>query len=227
MASTSRPERGAVTRELILATAERLFAEQGVVAVSNRQIGEAAGQANPAVVNYHFGAKTDLVRAIMRRHAAPIDEARLRLLAEIGSSTDLRDWVAAAVRPTTDHLAALGSPSWYARLCVQVVADPVLHEIVAQDSRDSPASRLLLQGVGRCLSGLPAPVLAERGTMARYLIFGMCAERERALAAGDPTLHASWDDLAASLIDAIGGLWVAPVTRRAADESAVAKDGRR
>jgi AcrR family transcriptional regulator len=216
MATGARPERGGGTRELILSTAERLFAEQGVQAVSNRQIAEAAGQANPAVVAYHFGARTDLVRAIMRRHAAPIDEARLRLLAEIGDSCDIHDWAAVAVRPTTGHLAALGSPSWYARLSVQVVADPVLHGIVAEDSAESVTGRLLLQGVGRCLAGLPADVLAERGTMVRYLIFDMCAERERALATGAPTPHPSWDGLAASLVDAIGGLWLAPVARRPA-----------
>ena len=53
------------TRELILTTAERLFAEHGV-AVSNRQISEAAGQANNFAVGYHFGTKTDLVLAIVR-----------------------------------------------------------------------------------------------------------------------------------------------------------------
>ncbi|MEV0038015.1 TetR family transcriptional regulator, partial [Streptomyces sp. NPDC050804] len=50
-----RAERGDATRELILVTAERLFAEHGVFAVSNRQVSEAAGQGNNAAVGYHFG----------------------------------------------------------------------------------------------------------------------------------------------------------------------------
>jgi hypothetical protein len=50
--------------------------------------------------------------------------------------------------------------------------------------------------------------------MARHLTAQMCAERERALAVGAPTLQPSWDDLATGLIDAIVGLWLAPVTRR-------------
>ena len=48
-------------RQVIIETAERLFAEHGVFAVSNRQIAEAAGQGNTAVVGYHFGTKTDQI----------------------------------------------------------------------------------------------------------------------------------------------------------------------
>ncbi|CAM02116.1 hypothetical protein A8924_3229 [Saccharopolyspora erythraea NRRL 2338] len=42
----------------------------------------------------------------------------------------------------------------------------------------------------------------------------MCAERERALAEGTATPRATWDEAAAGLVDAITGLWAAPVTRR-------------
>src|SRR4051794_11235488 len=109
---TMRADRSSETRELILTAAERLFAEHGVAAVSNRQVSEAAGQGNNAAVGYHFGTKSDLVRAIVRGHAERLDRVRLKTLAEIGDSTDLRDWVACLVRPLTDHLAALGSPTW-------------------------------------------------------------------------------------------------------------------
>jgi tetracycline repressor-like protein len=50
------------TKDLIRATAERLYAQHGVTAVSNRQIGEAAGQGNNTAVGYHFGTRADLVR---------------------------------------------------------------------------------------------------------------------------------------------------------------------
>ncbi|MGO4759077.1 TetR family transcriptional regulator, partial [Streptomyces sp. 2MCAF27] len=60
---TARAEQVSATRELILTAAERLFAERGVYAVSNRQVSEAAGQGNNAAVGYHFGTKADLVRA--------------------------------------------------------------------------------------------------------------------------------------------------------------------
>ena len=112
---TARAEQVSATRELILTAAERLFAERGVNAVSNRQVSEAAGQGNNTAVGYHFGTKADLVRAIVRKHATRIEEIRARLLAGIGDSTDVRDWVDCLVRPVPEHLGALGGPTWYAR----------------------------------------------------------------------------------------------------------------
>src|SRR5205085_1616816 len=54
-----RTERASSTQEAILVAAERLYAEHGMFAVSNRQVSEAAGQGNNAAVGYHFGTKTD------------------------------------------------------------------------------------------------------------------------------------------------------------------------
>lgn len=108
-ARTVRAEQVSATRESILTAAERLYAEQGVYAVSNRQVSEAAGQGNNAAVGYHFGTKADLVRAIVRKHFVRIEQVRLRLLAELDEeSADIRDWVACLVRPLTEHLAELG-----------------------------------------------------------------------------------------------------------------------
>ena len=88
---SSRTDRASLTREAILVAAERLFAEHGVFAVSNRQVSEAAGQGNNAAVGYHFGTKTDLVRAIEHKHAIPVEKLREQRVAEMGSdSTELR-----------------------------------------------------------------------------------------------------------------------------------------
>jgi AcrR family transcriptional regulator len=211
---TVRAERVSATREVILAAAERLFAEHGVFAVSNRQVSEAAGQGNNAAVGYHFGTKADLVRAIARKHAEQIERVRLRMLAEIGDSADVRDWVACLVRPVSEHLAALGNPTWFARFGAQVMTDPTLREIMVEESLSSPSLQQIIDGLDRCLPELPAEVRAEREDMARQLMVHMCAERERALAEGTPTPRSSWHDAATGLIDALVGLWLAPVTHR-------------
>ena len=62
MVTSPAPTRS--TRDLLLDTAERLYAERGLAQVSNRQIAEAAGQANNSVVAYHVGTKADLVAAL-------------------------------------------------------------------------------------------------------------------------------------------------------------------
>ncbi|CAM5562916.1 MULTISPECIES: TetR/AcrR family transcriptional regulator [Streptomyces] len=208
---TARAEQVSATREAILIAAERLFAEHGVYAVSNRQVSEAAGQGNNAAVGYHFGTKADLVRAVARRHAEHIETLRERALAAAGDSTDVRDWVDCLVRPVTEHLASLGSPTWYARFCAQVMTDPALHEIMVEESLASPALREAVEGLNRTLGELPPEVRAERGQMVRLLILHTCAERERALAEGTPTPRATWDEVATGLADAIVGLWLAPV----------------
>src|SRR5438094_6368065 len=116
-----RAERGSTTRELILTAAERLFAEHGVFAVSNRQVSEAAGQGNNAAVGYHFGTKTDLVRAIIRKHTEQIERLRAQLVAEVSDPTDVREWVACLVRSSTEYFEAAGSPTWFARFGAQVM----------------------------------------------------------------------------------------------------------
>ncbi|SFD62899.1 transcriptional regulator, TetR family [Actinopolyspora alba] len=211
---TARVERGVATRESILRTAEWLFAEHGICAVSNRQISEVAELGNSAAVGYHFGTKNELVRAIAHHHGERIEYIRANMFTEPAGSTELRDWVSCLVRPMTLYLESLGTPSWYARFAAQVMVDPVLHEIIAGESLRSDSLRLSLEGMNRCLPELPENVRTERWNMALCLTRQMCVERERALAEGVPTPHASWDEFATGLVDALTGLWSAPVTRQ-------------
>ena len=88
---TARSDRSMSTREAILSAAEWLFAERGMYAVSNRQISEAAGQGNNAAACYHFGTRTELLRAIESKHREPIEELRRRKLADISDSNELRE----------------------------------------------------------------------------------------------------------------------------------------
>jgi AcrR family transcriptional regulator len=208
-----RTVRAGTTREAILAAAERLFAEQGVAAVSNRQISEAAGQGNNTAVGYHFGSKTDLIRAVIRLHTTGMDEIRQRLLAGCADSTELRDWIVCTVRPVTDHLAALGTPSWYARFTAQLMTDPRLRAVLLDDAHDAPTIKACVDGVNRLLTDLPPRVRAERNDMIRALVVHTCAERERTLAEGATPLRPTWETTANDLVDAIHGLLLAPVTR--------------
>lgn len=50
-------------------------------------------------------------------------------------------------------------------------------------------------------------------SMARHLVVQMSAERERALADHTATRRRTWHDTADGFVDAIVGLWQAPVTR--------------
>ena len=61
------------------------------------------------------------------------------MLAEVGGSTEVRDWVACLVRPVTEHLAAMGTPTWFARFGAQVMTDPGLRDIMIDEALTSPA----------------------------------------------------------------------------------------
>ncbi|MFE8595499.1 TetR family transcriptional regulator [Archangium violaceum] len=212
--SSGKSDRSSETRELLLVTAERLFAEHGVEAVSNRQVSEAAGQSNNFAVGYHFGTKDDLVVAIVRRHSESIERRRTGMLAEITGSPDLRDWMSCLVRPSVEHLASLGSPSWYARFLAQIMTHPSLRKLVSSEAASSRSMQETIEGVFRLLPRLPEDVRQERGDMCRLLIVHMCAERERALHAGTAAPRSTWESTASGLVDAIVGLWLAPVTAR-------------
>ncbi|WP_445166206.1 TetR family transcriptional regulator [Mycolicibacterium sp. Dal123E01] len=217
----TRTDRASLTREAILTAAERLFAEHGVFAVSNRQVSEAAGQGNNAAVGYHFGTKTDLVRAIEHKHAIPVEKLRAERVSALTSGgsaasgrAELRDWAECLVLPLTDHLTAMGNPTWYARFAAQVMADPAYQQTVTRDALALPTLVTVLEGINRCLPDLPGHVRVERNMMARNLLMHTCAEYERALAGGASLPLTNWRAAASGLVDAIVGLWLAPVTRQ-------------
>ncbi|MGA5466848.1 TetR/AcrR family transcriptional regulator [Mycobacterium sp. NPDC050041] len=211
-ARVARADRASGTQEAILKAAERLYAEHGVFAVSNRQVSEAAGQGNNAAVGYHFGTKADLVRAIEEKHRGPIERLREKMVADLGPAPDMRDWVSCLVRPLTDHLEALGNPTWYARFAAQVMTDPAYHSMIVRDALSSASLVEVINGIAACLPELPADVRAERNVMGRNLLMHSCADRERGMAQGTGVPRSSWSGAASGLIDAIVGLWLAPVS---------------
>lgn len=100
--------RGRATRELILVTAERLFAEHGLHAVSVREISAAAEQRNNAAIDYHFGNRADLITAIYTYRAQSVNRRCAELLAELDAHGS-PDTVAALLRvqllPHVENLA--------------------------------------------------------------------------------------------------------------------------
>lgn len=93
----------ATTKERILDTAERLFAERGYWATSLRAI-IAAADVNLASVHYHFDSKEALLEAVFLRRAIPTNEERMLLLERCereadGARPDLRKVIEAFVMP--------------------------------------------------------------------------------------------------------------------------------
>ena len=74
------------TKEQILNTAERLFAEHGFAGTSLRGVVREA-KVNIAAIHYHFGSKEELFIAVVQRVAKPIIQLQLQQLAEYENQT--------------------------------------------------------------------------------------------------------------------------------------------
>jgi AcrR family transcriptional regulator len=200
------------TRELLLDTAERLFAEQGIFATSNRRIAEAAGQGNNWVAGYHFGSKADLVRAITRRFTAEVERSRTQMLASLDDSAGLAELLGCLVRPWTERFEALGPNSYFARFCAQAMNSPTLRPIVVEEGSHSDSVAQTWAALGKFLpGGADLSTEIRRGLMTHLIVF-VCAEREGALAEGRPVSRPTWADEANGLVDALHGIITAPMT---------------
>lgn len=97
-----RVARGQATRELIIVTAERLFAEFGIEAVSLRDIAAAAEQKNNAAVHYHFGDKENLLKEIILFRVKDIEDRSTRIQEKLHSGRrppNVSDYVRSYILP--------------------------------------------------------------------------------------------------------------------------------
>ncbi|KAB8182918.1 MULTISPECIES: helix-turn-helix domain-containing protein [Microbispora] len=107
--------------------AERLFAERGIDAVSLREINTAAGQRNSTALQYHFGDRAGLLKAVLAKHRPEIEARRHQLLDEyeargpLPQADALRSLAAALVRPAAAKLADPDGGRDYLRVMEQLV----------------------------------------------------------------------------------------------------------
>ncbi len=109
----------------LLRTAERLFAEHGVEAVSTRQIAREAGHRNHSALQYHFGNRDGLIEAILNERLTPINRERLRRLEQArrqGLKLTVRRLTAIFVEPFAEELLKPLEESCYVSLLAQLYA---------------------------------------------------------------------------------------------------------
>lgn len=140
------------TRDSLLDAAEGLFAEHGFGSASVRAITDAAG-ANVAAINYHFGSKLGLVKAVLERRVGPLNAERLRRLeiCEKNPGATLDEVVAAFIQPALEMVRDDADRASMARLLGNVFSQadadlrPVLIELFGPIiERFVPAFRRLL-----------------------------------------------------------------------------------
>jgi AcrR family transcriptional regulator len=120
---TSRDE---PTKDRIIAAAEILFAQEGINGVSLRRINKDAGAKNVNAVQYHFGNRSGLLRAVVAKHQIEIDEFRHRLLDEYEANgvDDIRSLAKAWVCPLAMKLSDPRGGAAFLRIYGEIISRP-------------------------------------------------------------------------------------------------------
>src|SRR4029434_93049 len=168
------------TRERLLFTAERLFADRGFSKVTIREICKSA-RANVAAVNYHFSGKKGVYDAVVRS-AIKTMQSTTDSIREAGSCRPADDQLAAYVSIFLKRVVA-ARDSWIHQLMMRELSDPtpaldvvmkkvvqprmaylreVLSSMFACDESDPRVERCAMSVQAQCLGLLSHPVAALR-----------------------------------------------------------------
>jgi AcrR family transcriptional regulator len=161
------PTESQSTRDRVLDTAERLFGQQGFPCSSLRQITNEAG-VNLAAVNYYFGSKEELYKAVLLRRIRPVNEERMRLLADAeqlagDQPVPIRSILEVFIRPLLRR-AADGSAAGlsFLRLVSRDLTDPQPFMAAEMAREFDPLVERFTGALTQALSDIPLPELFWR-----------------------------------------------------------------
>jgi AcrR family transcriptional regulator len=122
MKAANKQSAATKTRHRILRAAETIFAEKGFRAMTLRDVTREA-RVNLAAVNYHFGSKINLMRAVIERRFEPINRLRLQqlddaIVAQGTSPLPLEQIFDALFRPLFDQVETAKGPD---RILIQMI----------------------------------------------------------------------------------------------------------
>jgi len=163
----TRPSK--VTRNRIIKAAARIFAEHGYEGASVRRI-VAKADVNQAAINYHFGSKEGLYRAVLQMALEALQHADGPASSDAGAGRDaaLRDFVRRQLQP----MLGRDELSHYLRIFnwETVRPTPVFRKFMAEEARPYLASAAIL--VRRFL---PSEASDEEAMVAALWLFGQCS----------------------------------------------------
>ena len=180
--------RGDATRERLLDVAERLYADRGVDGVSLREIRLDAGQRNVSALQFHFGDREGLLRAIADRHLPRMDalQEEIRDRTEAAGGDPVRGRVAVLVRPAGEYLRRGPSERAWVQLSAQLAARPGLTEEDFASSMSPVAMENAAALYEAVVAVVPPEVAVERLFAVGIANLHLCADRARLEDSSDP-----------------------------------------
>jgi AcrR family transcriptional regulator len=204
------PRSSEPARRQLLDTALRLFAAQGIAAVSLREIRLAAKQRNAGALHYHFGSKEGLLRALLERELPPL-VARRRVLLAAASTTaqsNLRAVAAIFVLPFAEMATGTEHERSVVLLLNQIHDDVSLSFTQIMDLVGDTAIGEAAALLRERMRSVPDDILAERLVVANSIFLHAAATRARG-----GSREQRLDDRAfrENLVDMFHGTLIAPV----------------
>ena len=171
MASSTRAESQARTRQLVLEAAERLFLADGFAATSLDDIAREAGFSKGAVYS-NFAGKTDLFFAIVEAQFASLTD---QLREVVDGSTDIVGQLAELATVYEHYLQVeTGWAQWFPQLAAIAASDPEARRRFAELVQGMEhAIRDLLAEQQAALGVAPAMPPAESAALVVALVVGL------------------------------------------------------
>src|SRR6516162_6573107 len=163
----TRPSK--VTRNRIIKAAARIFAEHGYEGASVRRI-VAKADVNQAAINYHFGSKEGLYRAVLQMALEALQHADGPASSDAGAGRDaaLRDFVRRQLQP----MLGRDELSHYLRIFnwETVRPTPVFRKFVAEEAGPYLASAAALVS-----EFLPSSTTEKDAVLGALWLLGQCS----------------------------------------------------
>lgn len=204
----------------LISAAEQLFADRGIDGVSLREINREAQQRNTTSLQYHFGDREGLLRAILSKHGREVHAGRHALLDqyEANDVDDIRVLASAFVLPLVAKLHGPDSGRCYLRIAAELVnrtsgqiqpdEPSILSDPLGLDRRDSITRWSQLVGP------LMTPILIGPPLHRRYAAMRFAHIELGRRATERP--HQSDRLFTSHLVDLVAALLVTPVSEETA-----------
>jgi AcrR family transcriptional regulator len=212
----------------LIVAAERLIAAHGSDIITLRDITEAAGVANVSAINYHFGSREALLRAVFQYRVGAINARRHHYLDELAQADkllDLRSLVGALVYPLAEELVLRPGGNYYLRFLERTTREKALTMLSWATLRKLPDLLSHLSSVltswgecerhlGRAIAWLPPLVVDFRMELLRVQVLSGLASIEARLELG-VTLPAGLPPQLELLVDAGVAMLAGPISGEA------------